>query len=218
MVGLPWSQQPLKHPERYSGTWRIKGLVLPEPVAREFFCANRFEPSPDGRLIVRRRVEYPLRRKRERNWRKIMRGDTRAPGTMVWLPPGNVVARAATLVEGGHLECWQWATDYVDRGTKPIPPTSAWLTDVTVEELESTAGTPGEVVETLDFQGYNGVANPVPEAWLARAVLKYPNLCPLGGPYYVDWLDGETLEDVLQLASEVSEALDKRSRRRRSTA
>jgi hypothetical protein len=45
---------------------------------------------------------------------------------------------------------------------------------------------------------------PIPTAWKARALLRYSNLLGLSG-----MLDGDTLEDVLELAREVSGAIAK---------
>jgi hypothetical protein len=100
IFAIPFTQQPLKHPEVYGddARWRIKGIVIPEEAARLFFCRNVFTRVDDRRALFRR-VEYPLARRRKLNWRKQLCGRRRRPGqgTMIWLPPADLVAKATVL-------------------------------------------------------------------------------------------------------------------------
>lgn len=204
ILDIPWRQKPLKYPERYPGTWRVKGITIPEQAAKAFYCRNEFEDigeqSLDARsriegLAVLRRVEYPMVRAKERLWRKAIKGRLPDDNQIVWLLPRAIAEQATVLFEGGHLECWQWCDDYVRRRRKPIAP----AVDVSLDELEADLGKP-QILERL-----NTVADPIPEAWTIRAVAQYPTIAP-----WAELLDGEGLDDVLELAAEVSKALEKR--------
>lgn len=199
-VGIPVVQKPLKHPEKYGddAIWRIKALVIPREVARVFYVRNVFWPANDGPewdgTGVLRRVEHPLvQRETKKLWRRAMRR-YRQPSGIIYLLPRHVVDRATVLKQGGQHEVWSWAESFITRGRKPLPPD---VVDVTLDELEMPEP---QILERLD-----AVREPIPEAWKVRAVAQYPNVEP-----WAEALDGEDLEDVLELAREVSEALEKR--------
>jgi hypothetical protein len=201
--GIPYVQRPLRHPERYPGVWRFRAITLPERVVFRFFTRNRFVSSAHGeRFPVVRRVSFPTRQAKRflvsLNRKRALRLEPGVFDRDVYLLPRDVVAQASVLKEGGHLEVWNWVESYLQRDMKPVPDD---VVNITVDDLEKP--------ETYDLEILDVVSDPIPEAWKVRAAIMYPLVRDR-----LDELDGETEDDVLQLAAEVSEKLASGKRRR----